>query len=198
MTLRIVHGFPEAQRQRVARLFWGAFAGKLGMTLGPEGKALAFLSAAVRPDFAISALDDAGQVLGVSGFKTAEGGFIAADHAAFRRVYGPMGAIWRGLLLSVMERDVQAGQLLMDGIFVDRAARGLGIGTALIDAIIGEARARGLGEVRLDVIDGNPRARALYERLGFQAAGEERTGPLRLVFGFSRSTKMIRAVDVDA
>jgi RimJ/RimL family protein N-acetyltransferase len=44
------------------------------------------------------------------------------------------------------------------------------------------------------VIDTNARARALYERLGFAAAGEAQIGPLRHIFGFRSATMMVRPV----
>ena len=37
----------------------------------------------------------------------------------------------------------------------------------------------------------NPRARALYEREGFIAGETETLGPLRYIFGFDSSTKML-------
>lgn len=187
----ILHGFAEADRAAVARLFWEAFSGKLGRLLGPEEKALVFLARALRPAQALCAVDASGQVLGAAGFKTREGGLIAAGYADLAAVYGWFGAAWRGPLLDLTERPLAEGQLLMDGLFVAAGARGLGLGGALIDRVMAEARARGLREVRLDVIETNPRARALYLRKGFRVAGEERLGVLRFLFGFRHSTTMI-------
>ena len=81
----------------------------------------------------------------------------------------------------------------MDGICVDAAARGQGVGTRLLNAVKSEAAKRDLGHVRLDVIDTNPKARALYERQGFVAQGTQDIGPLRHVFGFRRATQMVFA-----
>lgn len=44
---------------------------------------------------------------------------------------------------------------------------GLGIGTALFEALIAMARERGLTQLELDYIEGNERGRRLYEKLGF-------------------------------
>lgn len=189
---QIIRGFPEAEREAVARAFWEAFEGKLGRVLGPEAKALAFLRAALRSDFAFTVLDADGHVLGAAGFKTEEGGLVSAGYSDLAAVYGRVGAMWRGPLLDLMERSLAPGQMLMDGIFVSSRARGTGLGTRLIEAIVEEAAERGLRAVRLDVIDTNPRARALYERMGFEAVAEERLGPLRFIFGFRRSTTMLR------
>ena len=191
--MRIVRGFDETQRDHVARLFWSAFSGKLGRVLGPEEKALRFIASVLRPDFAFCAVEGE-QLLGVAGFKTAEGGLVGGQLSDLTPVYGAFGGLWRGVLLDQLERDLADGQLLMDGIFVDAAARGKGVGTALLDAIIEHGSEVGCHDVRLDVIDTNPRARALYERRGFVASGEVDAWPLHRVFGFRKATTMVREI----
>ncbi|MCX7561053.1 GNAT family N-acetyltransferase [Sulfitobacter sp. F26204] len=187
----ITKGFMPQERQRVAALYWQAFAAKLIHVLGPPPKALEFIAAQLNPDFALVARGPVGDILGVAGFKTAKGGLIGGEMADLAEVYGWFSALWRGPLLALIERDLARDILLMDGICVASAARGTGIGTALLRAIKDEAVAQGLGSVRLDVIDSNPRARALYEREGFVATGQETLGLLRPVFGFSSSTRML-------
>lgn len=46
---------------------------------------------------------------------------------------------------------------------------GLGIGTALLRELLGEAERRGVRQTELDVVAENNRARGLYEKLGFRA-----------------------------
>jgi ribosomal protein S18 acetylase RimI-like enzyme len=58
------------------------------------------------------------------------------------------------------------------GVVADR--RGRGIGTALLQAVLGRARAMGLKRIELSVREDNPRAAALYERHGFVREGVER------------------------
>lgn len=176
-----------------AALYWEAFKDKLGFCLAPEHRALAFLARVISPDFAIGARDDAGRLIGVAGFKTETGAFVGGGFGDLAAVYGWPGGAWRAVALSLIERGVEPGRLLMDGICVAEAARGLGVGTTLLDAVAEEARRRGASEIRLDVIDRNPRARALYERRGFQAVGDVDLGPLRRLFGFRRATTMLRA-----
>ena len=43
----------------------------------------------------------------------------------------------------------------------------LGIGTAMLEALIDVARDRGVMQLELDYIEGNTRGRALYEKMGF-------------------------------
>ncbi|MFV0360890.1 GNAT family N-acetyltransferase [Tropicimonas sp.] len=188
--MRIVRGFPEEQRAQVARLFWLAFADKLARIMAPEDRALAFVEATLDPGHALSAQSADGHLLGVAGFKTPDGGLISAGFRDMRRFYGLAGALWRGPLLDLTERPLAPGELLMDGLFVAAAARGQGVGSALIEAIQATARARGCESVRLDVIDRNHRARALYERHGFIAVGRTQTGVFARVFGYRHATVM--------
>ncbi len=58
------------------------------------------------------------------------------------------------------------------GLGVVVAERRGGIGSMLMDAVLGEARSRGVREVRLEVILENERAIPLYERLGFERTRE--------------------------
>lgn len=48
--------------------------------------------------------------------------------------------------------------------------RGAGVGTALMEGLIGQGSGRGLRAISLSVEDGN-KARLLYERLGFRKVG---------------------------
>ena len=159
--------------------------------MGPDTRALAFFTQIISPEFALVARNQAGAVIGVAGFKTAKGALTSGGMRDIAQHYGWLGALWRGPLLALLERDLADEILLMDGICVDASARGFGVGTALLLAIKNHAQSSGLKSVRLDVIDINPRARALYARQGFVAGDTEDIGPLRYLFGFSKSTQMI-------
>ncbi|GAA0784527.1 GNAT family N-acetyltransferase [Roseibium denhamense] len=188
--LRIEDGFPEDQRGRAARLFWDAFQGKLGKVMGPATKAVPFLEDVLNPDFAISAIGPDGTLLGLAGYKTSNGALVGGGLKELAAFYGWAGGFWRGMVLDSLERQPEPDCLLMDGIFVDPQSRGLGVGSALLDAVCGKAEMLGHERVRLDVIDTNTRARALYERRGFQAVSTEETGIFAYVFGFSSATRM--------
>lgn len=187
--MRIERGFSPADRSRVAAIYWQAFAGKLGLPLGPEDRGCAFLARVMDPAHALVAVSG-GQVQGVAGFKSAQGGFVGGGRADLAAIYGGWGSLWRMAILAFLERAPPDDLLLMDGIAVHPQARGQGAGSALLAAIKAEAGARGLSGVRLDVIDSNPRARALYERHGFVAGKTEDIGPLRWLFGFRHATEM--------
>ncbi len=194
MGMTVQYGLPLHLRADAVRLYWQAFGGKLGRVLGPDRLAFALLNRVMRADHAIVALSDTGALLGVVGFKSPQGAFVGGGLADLWAVYGSFGTLWRAGLLWLLERDLDNDRFLMDGICVDDGARGKGVGTALLDAICDEARKRGYPSVRLDVIDTNPRARALYERQGFVPTRTSGIGPLRLIFGFSTTTTMVRSL----
>lgn len=192
--MNISPGIPKSDIPLAAALYWEAFGPKLKVPLGPKPRGLAFVIRVIDPSHAISAHAADGTLLGVAGFKTAQGALVGGSFDDLRAIYGLFGATWRSGLLRLLERDTENARFLMDGIFVTAGARGKGIGTALLDAITHEACHRGYTEVRLDVIDQNHRARALYEREGFTAIGTTNLGLLRHIFGFTAATTMVRKV----
>ncbi|MGC3939172.1 GNAT family N-acetyltransferase [Roseobacter sp. EG26] len=191
MEYSISTGFTPDERATVAALYWQAFGFKLGRVLGPEEKALAFLCDVLDPEFALVARDTEGQLLGIAGFKTSKGALVGGEYDDLRKIFGAWGGLWRGLILSVIERDLAPDIFLMDGICVKSEARGLGVGSALLEAIKQKAMELEKTGVRLDVIDSNPRARALYVRQGFEPQKTEQTGPFRYIFRFESATQMI-------
>lgn len=192
MKITLLSDLPDPLRADAARLYWDAFGGKLGAVLGPEAKAIAYLTRVMRRDHCICALDEDGRLLGLAGFKSVEGSFAGGTLREMARIYGWIGSRWRAAVLWLLSREIDNHRFLVDGICVARDQRGKGVGTALLQALYAEAQARGYAMIRLDVIDTNWRARALYERLGFVALRTERIGPLRFIFGFTASTTMVR------
>lgn len=191
----IVEEVPPGQLEEAARLYWQAFAGKLGVVLGPKDRALGFLVRAMDGRHALSALDRDGTVIGIAGYTVQSGGFIRGGMRELRQVYGWFGGTWRGLVLSVLERPYSSGTFLMDGLVVDERARGRGVGTELLRAIRAKAIASRCTTIRLDVIDTNPRARAMYERFGFVVAETQSSWLMRIAFGFRNATRMVYPLD---
>jgi GNAT superfamily N-acetyltransferase len=61
------------------------------------------------------------------------------------------------------------GDCLLEDLFVDAAARGAGLGRALVEATLARAKARGCRRVELDVNEANEPAQRLYGSFGFSA-----------------------------
>ena len=76
--------------------------------------------------------------------------------------------------LSVEGRIKSRHKATLFGMYVAPAARSLGVGRHLVEAVLAAARARaGLRVVQLTVTEGNDAARGLYERCGFRGFGVE-------------------------
>lgn len=193
MRFQLQHGLPESQRLDAARLYWQAFGGKLGPVLGPEPRALGFLTRVMRLDHCIAALDGDGRLCAIAGYRTAQGSFAGGDAADLRAIYGRVGAAWRMRLLAFLSEDED--HFLLDGISVDRRSRSQGIGRDMITALCGLARSQGYVTISLDVIGTNFRAIALYRSLGFVEQHRKSIGFLRYVFGFDQVVRMIKRLD---
>lgn len=80
-----------------------------------------------------------------------------------------MVGLWEVVTSGVDPADVVPYLIAM---YVTPAARGRGVGEALVHELLAEARARGHRRVLLDVTSTNRYAAALYQRLGFRFTGD--------------------------
>ena len=71
----------------------------------------------------------------------------------------------------------QEGDVGMYGVWVDPAARGGGVGRALVARAVEVARGEGFERIVLEVADDNAAAVALYDAMGFAPTGQRRTMP---------------------
>lgn len=79
---------------------------------------------------------------------------------------------WCDILPAFGESRAHVGIL---GMGVVPLARGRGIGRALIEAAIGRAWEQGFSRIELAVRTDNPNAKALYDRMGFEVEGLNRS-----------------------
>lgn len=195
MSVIIENGLQDRFRLEASLLYFQAFWPKLSSIMGADRMEHVARLAAPRLRASRAVVARArDRLLGVAAFKQQGMGLVDLRLQDLKTIYGLWGGLWRGAALSLLDRGERDGELLMDGICVDVAARGTGVGTLLLDAIEQTAKAQGARTIRLDVIDTNPRARALYERRGFTAVRTRRLGPLAPVFGFAAATEMQKLV----
>ncbi|WP_240139465.1 GNAT family N-acetyltransferase [Streptomyces sp. MUM 178J] len=190
----IRRGVPRGAEERVAGLYWEAFGRKLDAALGPAENGRAFIARHLHHDRAAVALAPGGGIVGVAGYQLGGRALTGGGVRDVLSGYGLCRGLPRLAVLALLERRPHPGELVMDGIAVDPARRGTGIGGLLLAEIAAVAAEHGCSRVRLDVVDVNPRARALYERHGFIAVRTEQTPYLRRLMGFGAVTTMHRAV----
>lgn len=90
---------------------------------------------------------------------------LPASQAPFGRIIG--------FALYYIRYSTWKGQCMyLEDVIVTEAWRGKGAGTALMDALIGEARAAGLRGISWQVLDWNRPAKAFYERYGVRFDNE--------------------------
>ncbi|SRR5579883_1136258 len=82
------------------------------------------------------------------------------------------GERWLGLSGGVIDEGTPPGEVELVSMWVDPAARGLGLGRRLVEAVAEWAREGGATRLRLWVTEGNAPAIALYARCGFVMTGE--------------------------
>ena len=86
----------------------------------------------------------------------------------------PLGAAWwRTFDASDRSYGYVEDRIPEIGLAVIESARGKGVGSRLLTALIEDARANGLRGLSLSVEDGNDAARHLYERAGFVVCGRD-------------------------
>ncbi|GAA2170649.1 hypothetical protein GCM10009846_01790 [Agrococcus versicolor] len=98
-------------------------------------------------------------------------GFAAAAWAAQQRGESTLLVAWEGGTALGHGQLTRAVEPELRNLHVSQAARGRGVGTALVRAAERAAREAGAATLAVGVGDDNPRARALYERLGYVGTG---------------------------
>ncbi|WP_087017366.1 GNAT family N-acetyltransferase [Thaumasiovibrio subtropicus] len=192
---RLQKGWNDGYRQVVAVLYEGAFGPKFQTAIPDKQQRLAILSEGFLPEYSFVILDGQ-KVIGLAGIQTREGALTGG--ISVRQLIKRLG-FWRGcwacFVFALFEREPTAKEMVLDGLVIDSAYRGEGLGTRLLDACKALAIEQNYQSLRLDVIDSNSRARALYEREGFVETARDYHPWLKRLVGFSYSTTMVCKLD---
>lgn len=187
-------GLPEEHRARAAPLYVEVFGGKFEIAVPNRASQFRIIERDLQLEHGIAALAD-GELVGLAGYATRDGALTGG--ITWRVLLGTLGVLRGSLaaaLLALFIRPKKPGDLLMDGIAVDGAMRGQGVGTGLLEEIVKLAHEKGLQSVRLDVIDMNPRAKKLYLRHGYEVTRARRFEWLRGILGFGAAGTTIQQV----
>jgi len=97
---------------------------------------------------------------------------IAERAAAFARsADGSVVAVADGTIVGMIHVEASHHGFGEFGMLVDRAWRGRGVGSALVQAAVDQARGQGLHKLCLEVFTHNAAAIALYRKCGFAEEG---------------------------
>jgi len=194
--ISIQRAIPETQIQQAVELYDQAFGAKLSVAIPDAIKRKNLFSESFSLEYAFAANTSSqalpNQLIGLAGFSTTKGSLTG--NISYRKLLSQLGIIKAtraAVVLMFYERKAREGELLMDGVVVDKNYRGLGVGSLLFEHLIKYARENNYFTIRLDVIDTNPGAKRLYKHIGFKEEKTERFEFLRGTLGFGASTTMI-------
>ena len=199
-SIQITAGLTPEQLPQAVALFDKAFERKMSLAIADVTVRRRFFGEIFSGQACLGALKD-GKVIGAAGFQTPTDAFSGGltgrgvPWATIRRHFGFFQSLRAALFFKLFERETDAETLLLDGIFVDEAARGLGIGRTLLEALFAYGAEREFKKAKLGVIDANPRAKALYERVGFVVKAKKNMGILKWLLGFGSYYIMIRPIE---
>ncbi|WP_025770789.1 GNAT family N-acetyltransferase [Thioalkalivibrio sp. HK1] len=183
-------GFADEDRQRSAWVYDAAFGEKIAVAIPDKAQRLAVLAEGFDPSRAIAAMYR-GRVVGLAGFHHRGGSLTSGITVSIlRRHLGWIGMLRAISVFAFFERKPNPRELLMDGIAVDPAMQGQGIGTGLLEELSAYAETRGYGTIRLDVVDANEGAYRLYRRQGFVVIKRVDLAWLASILGFSGLSTM--------
>lgn len=183
-------GVPPKNIHSALELFWKAFGRKLKIPLGSPEKGMEFLHESMSDRSIVSAIDRNGELLGIATYKSYNPNSLPRDLKHLFATYGKISGLLRGLLLSQLDHQPEAGEMMIESICVDEKARNHGVGRALLGYVKEQAIKQGMKSVILDVIKKNESAHRLYSRLGYHDVRQHSVGFLSPIFGFKESIRM--------
>ncbi len=131
------------------------------------------------------------QLVGYASFTFGGKGPLLPTLTSFTTEYGFFRGLFNLAVFKLTEPWVGASSLYIYNIQVEEDQRGLGVGSALLDAIETIARQSGCRSVTLQVTSHN-KAIILYVKKGFMVSGTVKLGPLRSFFPFKCLVNMER------
>lgn len=155
------------------------------------------LSRCLRYENALYAVYE-GKVVGFAGLETGDGFFMALSYRALRQTFGVPGGAWRYAaygIFRLLHGSTPPSSVHIDPLVVSAEARGLGIGTRLLEAVFAWSKEADRRKVLLEVVDTNPLAKKLYERVGFRTFKVQNTRLFSAHAGFTKVLHMEKLLD---
>ncbi|MHA1907067.1 MAG: GNAT family N-acetyltransferase [Candidatus Thorarchaeota archaeon] len=190
MDVVIKWGMDDDQRMTISQILYDSLGDKLNPIFGGNERGIACVASILQSERLLLAMTD-DEVLGIAGLMFRDLGYMDSSLRTLRKHlgWGIFRAMFNGWLL---EHRAKKDELYLDTIAVSEEARGLGIGSKLLQTVQDFARQEGFSYVKLSVIDTNTRAMSMYERMGFRVeAVQKMPYPWSRTFGFSSVIDMI-------
>lgn len=189
--IAIQMGLDSLFMREVAELYDQAFVDKFKRAIPSRAKRLRLWAELVKPSQVIGAFR--GQdLLGILLYSTpSSSGWLRS--AAVKKVFktlGPLDAVRCLAVFALFEKPLPANHLYIEAIAVSSMARGLGIGSLLLNTAKVFATGKELLGLQLRVIFENPRAKALYEREGYETISRESSGVMKNIIGIEGADLM--------
>lgn len=188
------------QQREVAEIYYDSFKikfSKLWLFTKNKGLAIDVLSQSIDFRTGLYAIKDK-EVIGFIGLETVGSIYTKLRFSLLTKVFGFFGGLWRyaGYMIYCAFRGrIREDEMHIDPIAVSEKARGLGVGTKLLDASLVLAKSLGKKKMTLEVVDTNPEAKKLYERKGFVVTKIEKTGFLTGLAGFTKVVHMRKVIE---
>ena len=191
---KVFKGLPFSLSEKAVRIYYDAFSMKINPLVGSKQKAIQFIGKTTDFSACFYAMLDS-RLLGLAGIQDKDNNFTKnIGLGELLKEFNLFRALLIRYVYGYKTAKVKRGVIRIDSIAVAKEARGMGVGTALLNAIFKYAMDRGLQEIKLEVVNTNPGARKLYERLGFKAVKEVRYGFITKKAGFTSEFIMSRMV----
>jgi len=181
--IEIQKSLPPELINPAVELFLSALADKFVPILGSSFRATKLLESNIGIHSCFSALESH-RVIGVLAIQTENQNFINPVFKEIKSHYGFWGAVVKSVALDCLQHSPKPGEIHIEGIAVVDSARGQGVGTKLIDALMDFAKNENFKKITLEVIDTNQRALKLYERLGFTIKKRSKIWPVNKIIGW--------------
>ncbi|OMG00477.1 GNAT family N-acetyltransferase [Paenibacillus sp. FSL R7-0337] len=195
LQVEIVDRLDEEQKREVARLYYQAFTLKFSgiwIFSRKEQDIVDVLSRCLHYDKALYAVYE-GRVVGFAGLETGVGFFMTLNYRSLRQTFGLLGGAWRYAaygIFRLLHGNTPSNAVHIDPLVVSEQARGLGVGTRLLEAVFAWSREADRSKVLLEVVDTNPLAKKLYERVGFRTFKVQNTRLFSSQAGFHKVLHM--------
>ena len=194
--IEVVEGIDETHVDAALRVAYDAFAEKFRIGFRNADDLVRLFRDSVDPTSCISATAD-GQFAGFLAFQTSCQEFYHLNPMAVFTRFSPPRAVRILINLVLLADRVRPDEFIVDSLAVDRSARGMGVGTALMRRAERMARSMGKRTMSLGVIGENDGAIRLYERLGYRTTRTWRGFLIRLAAGSSEVRRMEKPIADD-